>query len=392
MATSATRPLDISLLPYSKRILDSSITVDCFHTPVENCSHYFLSHFHADHYTRLTKSFKHPVFCSETTAALVSSRIGATAIGLEMYKTYGFDGFTVRLIEANHCPGAVCFIFLVDGQLILHTGDFRYNVRFHKFNLHFNCIYLDNTYQSVAVFPSQKDAILRILGRFDQKNKLCMPRVCVLCCTYRIGKEKIFLSVAEYLNEKVQVDADKLETYRCYSQYSVDRINREVLGIVQDMRVKDETYFKRIKVNPTGATKGVSIAPIEAPTVHEGPPIICNDLLDKIVPDESLPDNVNSSPFSRITTEDAMVKVIGITDLNKLDKIISTVHADRIVVLCGSGWKEKEEFKTYNRMDGVKIKRGIEIVHFRYSEHSSSEELEMFKEHTTYDQIINTVN
>lgn len=396
-------PLDITLVPANKRILNTPITVDCFNVKVKNCTHYFLSHFHADHYTKLTRTFKYPVFCSETTAALVESRIGAQAVALQMYTTYNFETFSVRLIEANHCPGAVCFIFLIEDQLVFHTGDFRYNKTYHTLNIHFNCIYLDNTYENMPVFPSQKEAILRILSIFDQGNKLGMPRVCVLCCTYCVGKEKVFLSVAEYLDAKVQVSKEKMATYKCYSKYSIDLINKEVLAIVGDKRQINGTYGFKKKRQDVTEVESVNIECSDdcshktkrraLPVRSEEkiiPLVSSNELLDVITPSTDSC-KFEGDPFSRITTEEQLVKVIGMSELNKLNSVISNVNADRVVVLFGSGWKEKVEFKTYFKPDGRKIPRGIEMVYFRYSEHSSSEELEHFKAETSYDQIINTV-
>lgn len=146
---------------------------------------YFLSHFHSDHYTGLSPSWNRgKIFCSAPTAAAVVHSLGVSpeyVCPLEIGKIYqgclsppttasvfflpelrlmegkeaqrslgvssvhedikGFDEasfsmcwsapsplyFSVRLICANHCPGAVMFLFYLPScGYIIHTGDFRF--------------------------------------------------------------------------------------------------------------------------------------------------------------------------------------------------------------------------------------------------------------------------
>lgn len=443
--------IDISRIPVQKRILNTGITVDCFNIPIANGTHYFLSHFHSDHYTGLTKSFKFPVFCSKTTAMLACTKLGVDTVGLEMYTNYSFEGFVVRLIEANHCPGAVCLIFLIDDQFILHTGDFRYDKTFHRSNIKFRSVYLDNTYQGFLSFPTQKEVITKILKKCDQASKLCKQAICVLCCTYCIGKEKIFLSVADYLDEMVQVSEEKMTIYKCYSEYTVKQLNRDIKRIVSGKRAMEPIYgfskeakprfqssglgnIEKTENRKTGKTenrkKGLLLDPPEVVkytsksielldsiphSKHSHDTYLsdgfaylsdefeCSPIIetDKIFYQEKIdqfttvsvdsPRIAKIEPFDRITTKESPIKVISMSDMKRLDQVISGIYADKIIVLCGSGWNEKEEYRTYKRMDGKIIKRGIEIVYFRYSEHSSSQELEEFKNNVCCESFIGTV-
>lgn len=448
-------PISISEVPIHKRIGKFSITVDCFYIPIKDCDYYLLSHFHADHYMGLTSKFIHPIYCSETTASLVSLNFGCKVVPLQMYKNYSFDYFILRLVEANHCPGAVMFIFLIEGVFYLHTGDFRFNKIYHSFNLSFKSVYLDNTYEDYRNFGSQKETINKIIARFDQKGLLCPLKISVICATYCIGKEKIFFAVAEYLDSKIQVSEEKMRIYKSYGKYTIDKINRDVREIINNKRAKNNCfgftasppikYFKILNENKRFIKKSAKLAKtMELPAIEtENSEFV--DMLDAVIP---LSDYYNGEPifsdknifseltdlsedirvscsaksmieekqankeqknlkqfffkntnakdeqtnvFDRLTTDEAQVKVVGFHQLKNLDKIASEILADRIIVLVGSGWNDKVEYKNYKRPDNKIIKKGIEIVYFQYSEHSSSEELEKFKESINCKNIIRTV-
>ena len=90
----------------------------------------------------MRKSWNHgPIYCSQTTANLIKIKLGVADEWLKvlpMDQPVWIHGIKVTLIEANHCPGAVLFLF--EGQhtdpksphtgtgrefRYLHCGDFR---------------------------------------------------------------------------------------------------------------------------------------------------------------------------------------------------------------------------------------------------------------------------
>lgn len=371
------RTINIDEMPQHKRISSSTYIVDFFSTSVDGSTHHFLSHFHSDHYCGLKKSFGHPVFCSETTADLVKLKIGARCIALEMFKVYELDpGSYVQCIEAYHCPGAVCFLFRIEDQFFLHTGDFKAMECFYKpeIDLRYNRIYLDNTYDGFRMSMSQEKAIHTIIRNMEDKmSRSCLAEVVYdwYFCTYLVGKEKIFLSVAEYFNMSARVGDAKMKIYNCFSDYTRNLLNEEVIRIVGKYeglaRSPKNFGFRSVKKNVASPHPSVPACSIR--TNWKG-------------------------PFDRICNKsEGYINVISSMHLTKarLSKTFEHSKADCIVVFFGTGWRNGSVF--YDRLkNGRILKKGIEVIYVPYSEHSSAEELKMFKERMKCDEFINTVN
>ncbi|GAA5863083.1 hypothetical protein JCM1840_002465 [Sporobolomyces johnsonii] len=128
-------------VPFYKWIDGLEVTVDAFkYGKIEGCKAYFLSH---AHYQNLSSSWKHgPIYCSQTTANLIKLKLNVADEWLHplpLDQTVKVQGIDVTLIDANHCPGSVLFLF--EGPhtdpkspysksperifRYLHCGDFR---------------------------------------------------------------------------------------------------------------------------------------------------------------------------------------------------------------------------------------------------------------------------
>ncbi|CAJ1973604.1 unnamed protein product [Sphenostylis stenocarpa] len=205
-----------------------------------DCSHWFLTHFHLDHYQGLTKSFNHgKIYCSSITARLVNMNIGIPYDKLHVLplnQKVEVAGVDVTCFDANHCPGSILILFQPpNGKVVLHTGDFRFSEEMTINPLLQTCpidtLILDTTYCNPQYeFPKQEaviqfviDAIqaetfnpktLFLIGSYtigrDQWDFLCV-RVELYFC----GKERLFLEVARSLRKKVHVTAAKLRLLKC---------------------------------------------------------------------------------------------------------------------------------------------------------------------------------
>lgn len=165
---------------------------------------------------------------------------------LPMDQLYPIPGSNVQvaLIDANHCPGSVLFLFVVDKKRHLHTGDFRAAPRMclHPLikqpeNPPISCLYLDTTYLSPQyAFPAQEECIEAVCDvvkkeltpkvkkpslleswisikrpvvtqvkdpminndalklMMNRNNKATTSRVLIVVGSYTIGKERVFIS------------------------------------------------------------------------------------------------------------------------------------------------------------------------------------------------------
>ncbi|XP_029802979.1 5' exonuclease Apollo isoform X2 [Suricata suricatta] len=93
---------------------------------------FFLSHMHSDHTVGLSSTWARPLYCSPITAYLVHRHLQVSKKwirALEVGENHvlpldeiGRETMTVTLLDANHCPGSVMFLFEGYFGTILYTG------------------------------------------------------------------------------------------------------------------------------------------------------------------------------------------------------------------------------------------------------------------------------
>ncbi|XP_030195806.1 DNA cross-link repair 1A protein [Gadus morhua] len=218
--------------PFYKKIPGTGFAIDAFnYGQIEGIFSYFLTHFHSDHYGGLTKKSTFPIYCNKITGNLVRSKLKVEEKYLHilpMNSRVTVDGVGVILMEANHCPGAAMLLFfLPDGQIVLHTGDFRADPTMETPELRsygVQTLYLDTTYCSPEyTFPRQQEAISFAANTAFELVAL-HPRTLVVCGSYSIGKEKVFLALADALGSNVCLSRDKYNTMCCLESEPIRKL------------------------------------------------------------------------------------------------------------------------------------------------------------------------
>ena len=222
---------------------------------------YLLSHYHRDHMDGLDRGWKRgPLVCSPVTANLLAELDGVPrenliAIEPRQSKDVQVAGKTLRVtaLDANHCPGAILFIFECDGRRIIYTGDFRLNdeLRSHKALLAgADRLYVDSTYASPEyLFPTQEESVRLVLdavrSNIDKE---------ILLALYTIGKNKIVEALFEEFGRPVLVTKDKLKAYQAMGcgQHVTDK--RHEAGFIGYSRDYFDRYFRWTRErNPSNA-------------------------------------------------------------------------------------------------------------------------------------------
>ncbi|XP_058463472.1 5' exonuclease Apollo-like isoform X2 [Malaya genurostris] len=219
-AKSANRKQRKIICPKYKIIAGTTFAVDGFrYGDIEGVTHYFLTHFHADHYIGLKRSFSKPLIMSPITARLVKAFINVSEeyyMILNLHEPCTIDGVKITALDANHCPGAIMLLFqLPSGTNILHTGDFRASPDMEEYpefwNMDIDIIYLDTTYLSTKyAFKSQYESVeeaCKIVKTFLDRH--IGNKVLVACGSYVIGKEKVWAELAAQFNFKVWTEPNR---------------------------------------------------------------------------------------------------------------------------------------------------------------------------------------
>ncbi|KAF9436199.1 DNA break repair nuclease [Entomortierella beljakovae] len=210
--------------PFYKKLPDTGFTVDAFcYGAIDGCNAYFLSHFHSDHYGGLTSSWNHgPIYCSSITANLIISRLNVDSRfvkRLPMYEPTVVDGITVMLMDANHCPGSVLFVYdLVNPRRrYLHTGDFRAcpdmaqdPILCQPPNVPIDILYLDTTYINPRyTFPPQdlviKEAAKLVCNEIGIVDNHVSPVAVVVKTTKKVNIMEKWLSKESGNDKKLQI-------------------------------------------------------------------------------------------------------------------------------------------------------------------------------------------
>ncbi|KAJ3678068.1 hypothetical protein LUZ60_001871 [Juncus effusus] len=210
--------------------------VDTWSGESDRKSHWFLTHAHRDHLACIVSHASYPIYATRLTISLVLNYFPEIDEGAFVEISVGEtltindpDGaFSVSAFDANHCPGAVMFLFEGVFGNILHTGDCRlspeciqnlplkYLAKRGKETIHkLDFIFLDCTFSRCFLpLPSKQSAIQQVISCIWKHPNA--PFIYLACDL--LGHEEILIQVSETFGSKIFVDSAKYP--KCYRALS----------------------------------------------------------------------------------------------------------------------------------------------------------------------------
>ena len=111
------------------------------------------------------------------------------------------------------------FRFKKTGKYALHTGDFRASYELVMSDMlrsiKIETVHLDTTYCDSYYKFLPQSKVIQIGVDLALKEIKKEPKTLICCGSYTIGKERIFIAIAEALNIKIFVTRDKMRVIEC---------------------------------------------------------------------------------------------------------------------------------------------------------------------------------
>ncbi|EXB68025.1 hypothetical protein L484_009632 [Morus notabilis] len=188
--------------------------------------HHFLTHAHRDHSSGIAAHFSFPIYSTDLTISLLLQQFpkldDSLFVRIEVGQSIVVDdpdgSFVVTAFDANHCPGAVMFLFEGNFGNILHTGDCRLSPeclrnlpekylgkKGGKPKCPLDFVFLDCTFGKFSrMMPSKHAAIRQVINCIWKHPEAA---VVYLTCDL-LGQEEILAAVSRTFGSKIYVDKE----------------------------------------------------------------------------------------------------------------------------------------------------------------------------------------
>ncbi|KAK2391169.1 hypothetical protein P8452_28296 [Trifolium repens] len=199
--------------------------------------HHFLTHAHKDHSSNIISNSSFLIYSTLLTKTLLLQHYPkldpSLFLQIEVGQSFIVDdphgNFTVTAFDANHCPGAVMFLFEGKFGNILHTGDCRLTLecllnlpdkyvgrKGEKPPCPLDCVFLDCTFGNFSCsMPTKHSSIQQVVNCIWKHPD---ASTVYLNCDV-LGQEDILVQVAQTFGAKIYVDKAKYP--ECFKNLAV---------------------------------------------------------------------------------------------------------------------------------------------------------------------------